>query len=130
MFRDEYVLLIQTLIQATKAGFLNWSKGQNLLAYTAHPPPGQIIQVDKYYAIEDELSNTCINFTLFTSDHLVIDEIVFCRGDDDSPVFDLLNELYKEVELQYARNTNPNLPIVLAAITQSLTDQLKTRPRP
>ena len=126
MFIDEYISLIQTLIQYTRAGTLNWSKGHNLLAYTAHPPAGQIIQIDKYYSMGNEEPNTCINFTVFTSDHLVIDEIVFCKGDDESLVFDLLNELYKEVKSQYALNIHSTVPAVLAGITQSLTDQGKT----
>lgn len=127
MFTTEYKLLIDTLIESTRASLLIWSKGPNALAYTVQSPSGQIILIDIYYSIVDELPNTCIDFTVFTNERRVIDEIVLCRGDEGSIIFDLLDKLYKEIEIQYSRTSNPGLPAILASITQSLVDQLKNQ---
>lgn len=117
--------MINALIQSTKAGLLDWTKGRTSLSYTACPPPGHLIHLDKYYFIVNEQPNPCLNFTLFTSSNEIVDELILYKEGDDPLLFDLLGGLYKEVEIQYTRNTNPTLPVVLADITRALTDQFK-----
>lgn len=126
MFRDEYTLLIDALIQATKANLLKWSSSCcRSLSYTAQPTPDQIVEIGVYYSIDDNsVSTTCLDFTVFTSEQRVIDEIVLCRGDAPG-LFNPLEELYKEAKAQFTIASNPHIPIILKDIAQSLVRQLE-----
>lgn len=129
MQRNEHISLVNALIESTQADFLEWSKGRTPLSYTAYPPSGHIVLLDKYYSVVSEEPSICLNFVVLTNNDLLLDELVLCKGGNDDQFFNLLSELYKEIESQYTRNSDPNLPIQLTDITQSLTDQLKKRRR-
>ena len=126
MLRDEYILLTAALIQATKANLIKWSSSCcRSLSYTAQPTPNQIVEIGVYYSIDDNnVSTTCLDFTVFTSEQKVIDEIVLCRG-DDTGLFNPLEELYKEAKTQFTIASNPHIPIILKDIAQSLATQLE-----
>jgi hypothetical protein len=120
MLRPEYIPLIQALTESTHNGVLNWVKGNSYQSYVCSPTTDQKLLIDKYYSLAENQTITCVNLTIFKSNDEIIDEIVLCRAVDVVENYDLLENLYKEVEMQYYKEKGKNIPPVLTHITESL----------
>ena len=120
MLRPEYIPLIQALTESTHNDVLNWAKGNSYQSYVCMPTDDQKLQIDKYYSLAENQTITCVNLTIFKSNDEIIDEIVLCRAVDSVENYDLLENLYNEVEIQYNKEIGKNIPPVLTHITESL----------
>ncbi len=126
MLNPEFITFLQTLLDLTNKQLLKLDKGDSALSYLAKPID-QTFLIDKYYSVEGSEQYTCINFTVFSKDdNSIVSEVVLCKPEDNDGHFELLNNLYKSVELQYQKEQNEKLSHVFSDITQSLQEKLQT----
>lgn len=126
MLQEQYITLIQTLLDATKLNTLKWGKSNlNKFQYIIYPTNEQKILIDKYYAIQDGTQIPCVNMTIFNNPkEYIIDEIVLCHKADSNEDFNLLSELYNEAEQQFNKESNEKLNPILTHITESVQRSL------
>ena len=122
MLQEQYITLLQTLLEATKSNALKWVKSdQNKYQYSIIPTKEQRVLIDRYYAIQDSVQIPCVNMTIFSHpQERIIDEIVLCHSADKPENFELLNELYNEVEKQANKENYERLNPILTHITESV----------
>jgi len=125
MWTPEYILFINTLTESTRNGILTWSKGESHRSYFSNPTPEQKVLIDKYYSIAEGQTLTCVNLTIFNNDDEIIDEIVLCKAVNEPNNFDLIDNLYKEVEMQHNKESGKTISPVLTHITQSLEQKMQ-----
>ena len=122
MLQEQYITLLKTLLEATKSNALKWVKSdKNKYQYSIIPTKEQRILIDRYSAIQDSVQMPCVNMTIFSHpQERIIDEIVLCHSADKPENFELLNELYNEVEKQANKENYERLNPILAHITESV----------
>jgi len=125
MLTQQYISLINTLTQSTRDGILNWSRGESYKSYFSNPTPEQKVVIDKYYTIAEGQTLTCVNLTILGSNDELIDETVLCGAIADPENYNLLDSLYREVEIQFGNEAGKNIPPVLTHITESLQQKMQ-----
>lgn len=122
MLQDQYIILIQALLKATRDNTLKWeNSSENKYQYSVRPTKEQRILLDRYSAIQEGIQIPCVNMTIFSNpDERIIDEIVLCYSFAKKDNFNLLNELYSEVEMQANKESTEKLSPILTHITESV----------
>jgi|UPI00047A5007 hypothetical protein len=123
MFNKQFILLTNTVKDATTHGLLQWQKGKGLFSYES-AFNNQILRVDKYFYGDEKFP--CVNFSIFNADKSeLISEIVRCKDTIVVQEFDFLEGLYHTVELKYAQLQSEQFSPALIALTASLQNKLQ-----
>ena len=123
MFNKQFILLTNTVKDATTHGLLQWQKGKGLFSYES-AFNNQVLRVDKYFYGDKKFP--CVNFSIFNADKSeLISEIVRCNDTIVVQEFDFLEGLYHTVELKYAQLQSEQFSPALIALTASLQNKLQ-----
>lgn len=120
MIIKEYIDLINILKDSTSNGVIRWKRGESHFAYISQPSKDIKFLVDKYFSIANGEFTSCVNMKLFDVNDKIINEIVLCKLEDSQEEFELLDNLYQEVEKQFYKKENEKLSPILLKISQSL----------
>jgi hypothetical protein len=123
MFNKQFILLTNTVKDATTHGLLQWQKGKGLFSYES-AFNNQVLRVDKYFYGDEKFP--CVNFSIFNAGKSeLISEIVRCKDTIVVQEFDFLEGLYHTVELKYAQLQSEQFSPALIALTASLQNKLQ-----
>ncbi|WP_026767985.1 hypothetical protein [Asinibacterium sp. OR53] len=123
MFNEQFILLANTVKDATTHGLLQWQKGKGLFSYES-AFNNQVLRVDKYFYGDEKLP--CVNFSIFNAGKSeLISETVRCKDAVVVQEFDFLEGLYHTIELKYTQLQSEQFSPALTALTASLQNKLQ-----
>ena len=112
--------IINTFIDATRAGKLVWEKGKDrgMFCYFAPLVDNQNGFVEKYYAFSDDISKECFNFSIEKNATEIVIQITECI--ETEHIYQLIKSLFELVEIKFKEKDYESKTAILSEITGSL----------
>ncbi|MCP9753407.1 hypothetical protein [Ferruginibacter sp. HRS2-29] len=121
MSTPDYKSLLSVLLDATKANKLSWQRElTNSYLYFSLTPDNSKMLLDKYFAQEEDKEIPCLNFSIFTGEGKLVDEIVRCDSSDETEEYNILRDLYFTVDEIVSTEENKKSAPIINGITESL----------